>query len=171
MIKIINVDLDGVLANFNGKVKELTGKTFEQFSTSEEAWNALGKNLDSIYRNLDVLEGGFELMNFIQNFAYEHKYRITILSAIPTKVKIPNAEEHKRLWLQKHFGHFKNIQKRFKIGPYSKDKWKHCFTMDDILIDDYPANTRDWIDVGGKAILYTNVNKAIEELKLIGEMR
>ena len=164
MYKIINLDMDGVLADFDGRVKQITGKTFSEFDNSKDAWEQLGKYKEIIYKKLNVLEGAFELVNEVFYFAEKHNYLVSILTALPKGNIIPMAEEHKRQWLKKHFGHFPILQKRFKIGAFSDDKWKHCYSTDDILIDDYYKNIDQWNAVGGKGILHTNLESTINQL-------
>lgn len=164
MYKIINLDMDGVLADFNGKMKELTGKVFEEYGVSSEAWTALRHYKENIYMDLNVLEGADKLVKTVLEIADEEGYLVSILTGIPKRNVIPKAEEHKRNWIKQHFP---ELYERFKLGPHSEDKWKHCFSNNDILIDDYWKNTQQWIGVGGYAILYRNVDQGLEELKKI----
>ena len=50
--------------------------------------------------------------------------------------------------------HFPNIPVFF--GPFSYDKYRHCASPEDILIDDRTSNCEEWISAGGKAHIYRN---------------
>jgi 5'(3')-deoxyribonucleotidase len=163
MNKVINIDLDGVLADFNGRMKELTGKTFEEFGVSKDAWDALSKRKDDIYLHLEVLDGARELIAVCEDIARTTDYKLSILTGIPKHNRIPNTEEHKRIWVQKHFP---QLYSRFKLGPFSEDKWKHCYNEYDILIDDYHRNIAQWNAVNGRGVHHKHweLQKTIDRL-------
>ena len=169
MIKVINIDMDGVLADFNGRMREITGKAFEEFGVSHDAWEALKGYEKDLYLNLKPLPETKHMVDCILMFAQVHNYQTSILTALPKGNRIPLAEEHKRIWIEKHFPMFSN---RFKIGAWSEDKWKHCYSQNDILIDDYHRNINDWITKGkGIAIHHKSVDNTIEQLQnLIEEL-
>jgi len=166
MIKTINLDMDGVICNFNGKIKEITGKTFEQFGVSSDAWKAIHGQECDIYQNLELLEDAETLVAGILLFAKKNNYRVSILTGLPKGNRVPMAEIHKREWLRTKLPMFSVLQDNFMIGPWSEDKWKHCYTSQDILIDDYYRNISDWTNKGGGiAIHHMNAQDTIERLK------
>lgn len=160
---IINLDMDGVLADFDGKCIEYLGKPMWHYTTDIEAWTKLGKRKDDIFLKLEPLSDAEHLVKNVLKLADEYNFKVSVLSALPRNIMISSAEEHKREWLSKYFPELVN---RFKIGPYSGDKYKHCFNKTDILIDDYDLNVEEWARLGlGVGILHKNSVKSLEYLE------
>jgi 5'(3')-deoxyribonucleotidase len=158
--KIIHLDLDGVIFNMVKRVKELTGKSFEEFSSRQEAWNEINKHQD-IFKHLELMPDAEELVNGVTKFAKENGYTVEVLTAIPLMTKFPFASMHKEESVKRHFGH---LGWKFKIGPYAKDKQNHC-KPGDILIDDSQMNIDQWNKAGGVGILHTSAKKTLDTLK------
>lgn len=168
-LRKLYVDLDGVLADFDRDVEELTGKSpaewkkkdgldnLPQHSHDDSAmWEAIHKHKD-FYRNLKKMPDADELWDYVL------KYEPNILTAIPRRTSVPDAEEHKREWVKEHLG--KHVP--FFIGPYSKNKQRFS-KKGYILIDDRPSNIEEWEEKGGTGILHTSAEKTIKKLKDLG---
>jgi hypothetical protein len=136
----IFVDMDGVVADFDAFVLENIGRTFKHQDGPQDAemWNFLSK-VDNLYAKLPPTPYAFELWDLVNSFGA----KVEFLTAIPRRTTMPDAEPDKRAWITKHFGEHVPV----RIGPYSRDKWKHAATAD-ILIDDRSDNIRDWIEKG-----------------------
>lgn len=133
----IYLDMDGVLADFDKFVLENLGRTFSFESTPEEEtlmWTALFK-IDRMYFQLEPTPYAFEIVEAAKAITPN----VEILTAIPRKTTLPNAEQDKQDWIVKHFG----PDLKVNFGPYSKNKWKHC-KPGDVLVDDRPSNIEDW---------------------------
>jgi len=140
----IYVDLDDVLVAFNDFVFTSLGRYFDNHITNleendNEMWLFL-KNVPDLYLNLDPTPYAFNLWEHITSF----DTNVEILTAIPRRHYIAEAEQNKRDWVAKHLG----PDVKVNIGPYSADKWKHAKPCD-ILIDDRHDNIQQWINHGG----------------------
>jgi len=154
----IFLDMDGVLADFDRLVFQIFGKTFGHCRTAAEEgqmWGELMK-IDRLYFQL-------ELMPFAQELweqAHSYGAKVEVLTAIPRHATAPSAEADKRAWIAKHFGEAVSV----RIGPYSRDKWRHARRAD-ILIDDRPSNIREWINKGdGIGIFYDDFARVSQRL-------
>lgn len=161
----IYVDMDGVLADFDGGLKKLCGfdpkaQKVDDAERDDMIWNAV-RNVDHFYGRLEPIRGTVSLL--------ERLYEIygddcQILTAIPKPERnIPYAEEDKRLWAQRLLppGLTVNIVMR-------KDKTNFCTGPDCILIDDYSKNIRAWNEAGGTGILFLSPEDTERELKDLG---
>ena len=89
-MKIIYVDLDGVVADFDkGKSEHPLG--------SVKPFIGRPDKLPGIYQNLPPIEDAIESVNKL----LKSKYKIYFLSTAPWDN--PDAWTHKRLWIAKHF--------------------------------------------------------------------
>lgn len=159
----IHVDLDGVLADFDKFVLQNVGRTFTHNvgpAGDKEMWTFL-QNVPNLYFKLELTPYAKEMWELVNSFGAN----VEILTAIPRRTSMPTAEQDKRDWVAKHFGHDVHV----KIGPFSRDKWKHA-KPGDILIDDRPDNIREWINNGfGIGIFheYNDYPKTAERIKLM----
>lgn len=153
---IIYLDMDEVIANFKKRAKEVLGT--EKFNGTQEEWDKL-KEQPHIYAELEKLEDADHLVAEVKKLAKTYGYDVQILTAIPRMTTMPHAEVDKRKWIEKHF---KGLH--VKIGPFSRDKWKHA-KDGDILIDDRKSNIKEWQKNAGQfAILHKN---AVDSLALL----
>lgn len=159
------IDLDGVLANFSGKVAELMGFTLtegDEISThpkfeKKQMWKLI-HNHDShtpFFYSLEEMSDAHELFDFILEY-FDHD-DIAILSASGhTPVDAP---QQKRRWVRKHFGDYTS-----HIVAKSPDKAAYA-TPTAILIDDRDKSIDPWVAAGGIGILHKNAKDTIEQLK------
>lgn len=159
----IYVDLDGVIADFDKFVFDNMGRTFVHEvgpKGDKEMWEFLA-TVSHLYYNLEPTQYAHELWAHIKSFGSN----VEILTAIPRRTTIAEAEQDKRDWVARYFG----SDVKVNIGPYSRDKWKHA-KPGDILIDDRSDNITDWITKGfGCGILhnYTDHVPTVERLTVI----
>ena len=158
---IIYLDMDGVLCDFLGRVKEVTGEDFGsptldtvgkkeiKYNVSQEprfwhdmAWNANGQQL----------------------WRYVKKYNPQILSAYANwdKNSIPGKHE----WVKKNLGIPKNRVNLVKRAE--KENYANKNGTPNILIDDYIKNIREWESRGGIGIHHINTDRTIAQLKKLG---
>ena len=87
------VDLDGVLADFDSKVKEITGKLPNELKLGD-MWRQLARYGDFFYR-LDWMPDGEQLWDYVK------RYKPTILTGIPHGNWAPG---QKRRWCGEKLG-------------------------------------------------------------------
>lgn len=157
-LRRIFLDLDGVLADFTGHVDSLRvaeglprlpprgdEKKDEAAERAYQAFWAWMAGKPNIYQDLPPLPGAQQLVDYCRELiGYEH---VRVLTAIPSKDTMPQAEADKRIWLRAHI----EGPIEMRTGPFAKDKHKHC-RPGDLLIDDDERNINDWIRAGGMAI-------------------
>ncbi len=154
---MLYIDLDGVLADFDGKVLEITGK-YPSELTTKELWKQL-QVVDNFYYSLDIIEGSKEFLDYI---LYTSQVRVEILTALPSpSKKLRTSSNDKIMWVYD------------KIDPYiitnCVSNWRmktyFCRNDDDILIDDQEKNIVQWQEAGGIGILHNNFEDTIQKLK------
>ena len=164
-VEKIYFDMDGVLADFDGGLREICHiepvdqhhKTEEQ---DDEMFAAMRK-IDHFYAKLNILPEGKRLFDDICS---KYKDKCEILSGIPKpKRGIENAGEDKKEWIKRLVSEdvVVNIVLR-------ADKKNYCKGKEYILIDDYVANIKEWEKAGGTGILYKNAADAEEKLAKLG---
>jgi hypothetical protein len=161
---IIYLDMDSVIADFDKWAFETFGKRFDAFATSQEAWEAAAP-YQNLYRDLEKMPDADELVDGVYNLAAKHNCVVGILTAIPKLQRFPQAEQHKREWLEQHWGQkYPGLLENFNTGPYSQDKQNHC-RPGDVLIDDRDINIRQWNAKGGKGIFHVSAQQSLAQLK------
>ena len=135
-MKVIYIDLDGVVADFNkGKKEHPLGNV--------TPYKGRPDKLPGIYENLDPIENSIESVNKLLNHT---GFDVYFLSTAPWDN--PDAWTHKRLWVAKHFDE-KLIRKRLILCHH-----KHLM-IGDYLIDDRRFNGASefkgkWIHFGSE---------------------
>ena len=140
------VDMDGVLSDFSGLVRQHTGKDPEAMET-QELWKAVDQ-IPRFWADMPWMPGGQELWAAVKD------QNPTILSA---PARNPRCIPEKTEWIEKNLG---------EDVPYIFDgqKEKYC-EPGAVLIDDKPENIEKWREAGGVGILFQNAEQAIEELR------
>lgn len=156
----VNIDMDGVLADFDRFAIEILGHKFDLFPTSQAAWDAM-KDHQDIYLKLQPMPDANELVRGIYDLRDEYEFHIAILTAIPKIGRIPLAALHKRIWLDQWFP---ELNFDFNIGPHAEHKQLHCI-VGDVLIDDSDKNIPQWNSRDGYGILHTSAAKSLAELE------
>lgn len=149
----IYCDLDGVLVDFD---------RFKQEHLSSRAQ----VDDDAMWAELQAIPNVFRLMkptsysNILWTAIVSTGLPRKILTAIPRKSTMPDAENNKRDWVLDHKDRtFLGQPPEVLIGPHSKDKWRHC-KPGDILIDDREDNCAAWETAGGFTVHHTGDIKA-----------
>lgn len=167
--KKIYIDMDGVLVDFNGGVKELCGiepqaqgiKHRSQ-SKDDEMWSKIHE-IDHFYSKLKPLLDGFSILNFcLENFDTD---KIEILTGVPKPSRqIAYASEDKKIWVKEH------ISNNIKVNTVLRaDKKNFALGKEYVLIDDHPNNIKSWNEAGGTGILFKSKEQVISELNTIME--
>lgn len=157
-------DLDGVLADFDRGVFELTGRMPEDYNTRTDdawMWRAIAKS-PGFYANLALMPDALELWIYLRNVAGTN---ITILTGLPTSV---NAADDKKAWVSCVLGPSVPV-----IVCKSKEKiiraWEVTPPGDiPLLIDDMVKFQSVWEAGEGKFILHTSAIETIGKLQEAG---
>ena len=153
----IYLDMDGVIADFDKRYKELykiapkdadTYKTFDKFFTMFIA--------DRQFAKLDLLPDAMELINYLRSLPIPTE----ILSSTSSEKRDAEIREQKIEWLNKH-----NIE--FPVNLVPGKRFKRDFSNENsILIDDTSQNIEQWRAEGGVGILHTDTLTTIGILKM-----
>lgn len=149
------LDLDGVFANFDKKLRELfDGKhPLNELGLSKKVmWKKIASYKDhgGFYAALEWIDDAKKLWNIV------HKYDPIILTGLPMGGW---AEKQKRQWVLREMGYYE------VICCFAKDK--QMFAADThLLIDDRKQNIDQWREKGGHAIHFISVEQTIADLSL-----
>ena len=151
----IYCDLDGVLTDFNGEYKKLTGIDISNRSHMNKGdelfFEPINKAGKDFWTNMSWTKDGKELWNYIE------KYNPILLSA-PTRDN--SSRVGKNEWVKRELPGVRLILR----SAGSKREFANKNT---ILIDDRPSNVEQWIEDGGISILHKNTEDTIKKLKKI----
>lgn len=139
------VDLDGVLADFDGGFESLFRMTphecCEVYGRSE-MWRLIDSR-GTFFQDLPEFEGTHR---FYRQISYQHPI---ILTACPSS-NYESVATQKRNWVRSQFG----LEVAVLPVPDAKSKPYFMHRPGDILIDDYPKNIERWEAAGGVGILH-----------------
>ena len=155
----IFVDMDGVLADFEGGFYKISGISIENMS-DPEMWakiDAHGKA--KFFAELEWMSGGKELWQFIMN----NFLKVKILSALGKSDKIDKQTTRGKLMWIRH--NIPSLQLDDIILVDNKHKKRHYSKPGDIIIDDTPVVIQEWIKKGGIGILHRTASDTIARLK------
>ena len=153
----IYLDMDGVIADFNKRYKELykiepkdadTYKTFDKFFTRFIETRE--------FATLDLMPDTMELINYLRSLEIPTE----ILSSTSSERRDAPIREQKIEWLNKHKIEFNPI-----LVPGKRHK-KDYSNANSILIDDTSVNIDQWRREGGIGILHTDAVSTIGILKM-----
>lgn len=134
----VYLDLDGVFADFDARVKHLTGKHPSQLDRSH-LWKMVNRD-KRFFAELELIEGCMALWEATKDLE-----PIFLTGAPSSKV----FQEQKREWVARIFG------PGFTVHVVPK-KLKQDFSgPHKVLIDDMPENIEQWIARGGHGILHS----------------
>jgi len=111
----LNVDMDGVLADFDKLFIERHGVHPKTLS-EEEFWNRVIP-FPNWFAELAPMEDAFVLVRGVNEWVEAKYYEPHILTALPKKGRLPLSEDHKRDWLPATFNELVGGW-TFKTGPY-----------------------------------------------------
>ena len=163
---MIYLDMDGVLADFNRGVKELCGMEalpqgkFRNPEYDNRMWEKI-RDTDHFYNRLYLLPGAKEMFDAIYS---KYKSRCEILTGVPKPERgIITAGADKKEWTRRE------LSPDVKVNiVLRREKIQYCKGPESILIDDYAKNTKEWQAAGGTAILHTDAESTLKQLKELG---
>lgn len=157
----IHCDMDGVVVDMDRFIREHLSAAAQ--GNDAIMWPEL-QGMPNFYRKMKPTPYAAKLWKAVQATGLPR----VMLTAIPRVTTIPEAEVDKNWWVD-YYQHrvFNGERPAVNIGPYSKDKWRHC-KFGDILIDDRADNCAAWKDAGGFPILHTgDVEATITRLNFL----
>lgn len=158
----INIDSDGVLADFETLISTYLGKPFHEIARGA-LWRAVenyDNNVAPFFESLPKMHDADILLDFVRsNFV-----NVKILTASGHVPK--NGPKQKLNWYKQHYGHDLIV----KVVTKSVDKAQYAHPKA-ILIDDRSKSIDPWVATGGIGILHTSADTTIAELKRITGMQ
>jgi hypothetical protein len=160
----IYLDMDGVVADFEQRFKDLSGmgpREFESKYGKNEFWDFIDeKHKVGFWVGIPPMEGAKQLVDYVS----KHDYVMLTAPSIKKQSRLGKA-----LWIRNHTGDiFPSKPTVIFKAAKEKHKVKPSLTEKDILIDDKASTIDNWNAAGGTGILYTSANQAISELKKLG---
>ncbi len=157
------VDMDGVLADFEGAASKVLGRPITNSSNIDGADWKMIRETDDFWSGMEFLRSGKKLWSHVR------KQEPFILSALPTSNR-DWAQKGKMFWLKRNVP---RVRKDRILLVSRKDKQKFAVNAGgrpNILIDDNAKNISEWKAAGGIGILHhaTRVNQTIARLKKLG---
>lgn len=145
------LDLDGVLADFDRGVEEITGERPDELST-KAMWKALAAHPD-FFGTLEMMEDAQHLWDYCE------PYDPTILTGLP---RGDWAEDQKRRWVANMLGRDVDV---ITCWSHEKPKWSG---PGHVLVDDRERLEEPWEQEGGVFILHVDAETSIKELQRLG---
>lgn len=151
----IFVDLDGVLADFDGHFEKCFGvRPVQDTYQPSNMWDLIREH-GRFYRELPPFPDFLDLWNGVKIYDPSP----IVLTGIP--FSIPNVKEQKREWVWEHLGPEAQViccpsRKKFEYGKPG-----------DILIDDRTKYRHFWEDMGGIFVLHTAVIPTLAALAVL----
>ena len=160
----IYLDMDGVIADFNTRFKDLSGiepREFESKYGRKAFWDFIDEeNKIKFWVGIPPMPGASELVSYVS----KHDYEILTAPSIKKQSRLG-----KNLWVRNHVGDIFPSKPKvtFKFSK-EKHKVKQNLSQFDILIDDRQSIINSWNNAGGFGILYQSTSQAIADLKKLG---
>ena len=160
----VYLDMDGVLADFDKRFKDLSGmgpSEFESKYGKNKFWDFIDEEHKiSFWVGIEPMPGAADLVNAVKDYNYE-------LLTSPSVKK--QSYLGKILWVRNHTGdifpskpriNFKRAKEKHEIKPQ--------LSKTDILIDDRADTIGRWNAAGGTGIVYKNISQVLNDLAKLG---
>jgi FMN phosphatase YigB (HAD superfamily) len=158
---IIYCDMDGVLVDFLGGAEKVLGHAFEApYQDKKEKFERKYKiaQTEDFWANLPLMKNSMTLWNYI------NKYNAHILTAYADWDD--NSRKGKRDWVEKHL-HLP-LNRFHAVARDEKKDYATSGNKQNILIDDYEKNIKEFNAAGGIGIHHVNIRVTIRKLKELG---
>ena len=160
----VYLDMDGVLADFDKRFKDLSGmgpSEFESKYGKNKFWDFIDEEHKvSFWVGIEPMPGAADLVNAVKDYNYE-------LLTSPSVKK--QSYLGKILWVRNHTGDIFPSKPRIN---FRKAKEKHeikpQLSKTDILIDDREDTIGRWNAAGGTGIVYKNISQVLNDLAKLG---
>lgn len=159
-IDTIYLDMDGVLSDFMSRYRQLSGEwKLDSEGKPSENWSKFCSH--GHFANLDVWPGWYALTSYIDLIAPMEQIRVEILTSTGGAEFHDQVAQDKQSWCLQH-------GLRYKVnavpGRWKKRDWARA---DAVLIDDTADVVDGFRQAGGLAILHTDVDTTIQQLKIM----
>lgn len=157
--RIVYVDMDGVIADFDKGFQKITGKSTDDVE-DPELWAAIDAHGKAkFFSELEWMPGGQEMWKYIaDNFL-----KVKILSALGKSDKIDRQTTQGKLGWLRH--NIPSLQLDDIILVENKHRKRHYSKPGDIIIDDTLVVIQEWVKKGGIGILHKSAPETISVLK------
>lgn len=140
------LDMDGVQADFFGAWADKHNVSHwkaiqDKEGEIEELANSTPEQVYGFFRNLRLLKGGKEIIDWVQ----QHNIPYTVLSAPLRGPYADDSKRGKRDWLDEHH------PGSSESAIFTSQKQKYAVTdgVANVLVDDFGPYIQKWIDAGG----------------------
>ena len=160
----IYLDMDGVIADFDKRFRDLSGMAPSEFESKygkNEFWDFIDvENKLKFWVGIPPMEGAKQLVDYVS----KHDYVVLTAPSIKKESRLG-----KHLWVRNHTGDVFTTKPTviFKAAK-EKHKVKPSLSKFDILIDDRASTIDNWDATGGTGILYQSAPQVISKLKELG---
>lgn len=156
-IKCVYLDMDGVIADFSKRYKELYHMEPRE-AEKQQKFRPLFDDFiaNDEFANLDLMPDAMMGIEFLRKASVPTH----ILSSTANEEKYDAISKQKMIWLQKHGITFNPV---FVPGKKHKYKWA---APDTIIIDDTKSVIDDWTKAGGIAIWHKDWPTTISILNM-----
>ena len=156
-IKMIYLDMDGVIADFYKRYFEL----YKLAPREAEKKKEFNKYFDDFiesgqFATLELMDGAMDGVEFLRKAPVPTE----ILSSTANEARYDTISKQKLIWLQTHGITFKP-----NFVPGKRHKYKYA-APDKIIIDDTPSVIEDWRNAGGIGILHKDWMSTLAMLRL-----
>jgi hypothetical protein len=158
----VNLDVDGVVGDFDGHCVRLFGASSRELEFQHDdgrllkgdpaLWEYVHRE-PTFWLDMPLFPHAHELVDLVR------PYGVQFLTGCPVNEGYDRAEAEKRIKLANHWPDLHVITCR------SKHKALHMQEPGDILVDDFVANIKRWEKAGGTAIYFRNFDRALADLK------
>ncbi len=160
----VYLDMDGVLADFNQRFRDLSGMEPSEFESKygrKAFWNLIDEEHKiKFWVGIKPMDGASSLVDAVKDYDYE-------LLTSPSAKK--QSYLGKILWVKNHTGDVFPSKPRIN---FKKAKEKHLIkpqlAKTDILIDDREDTIGRWNAAGGTGIVYKSIGQTLNDLKKLG---
>lgn len=161
-MRTIFLDLDGVMADFDGDFKRFTGMDSAEYVAAHGRKGMWGfiYSRNNFFRNLPACEGAIEFYRSLLTRGISP----IILTACPSS-NYESVARQKKTWVREWLG------KHVMVLPVDGGESKPHFMQNpgDVLIDDYKKNVTAWSNAGGIGIHHTgNFGDTLDKLNSWG---
>ena len=156
MKPIIYLDMDGVLADFEGYAYGVCPEWKTEIE--KKNWGRFGSELE-LFAKLSPMTDALELYHGCVEVAGD-KNLVQILTALPNRADFKHAAKDKIDWARKYI----SPDIRVHFGPYAQDKQYHQQHPYDVLIDDKELNIAQWENAGGIGIVHRTAAESLSAL-------
>ena len=160
----IHIDVDGVLANFSGKVRSVHGANVPK---DDSFWGPLAE-VPGLFLELPAIPDARLLVSGILALVAAGHTASYLTQAPPLVGCLVTAAADKSLWLSRNMpGSLEAV-----VVPFGVPKWEHLRPSKDcVLVDDYSFNVSGWRTAGGLGILHRSAAESLEAIHALIALR